>query len=90
VSGKLLSGYDLILTMQNSQKEALQCEFPALSEHIYLFSNVVERGSYDIPDVPHSEQEVMEIGLELSELTRRGRDRICVLARALCNKRQWA
>ena len=32
----------------------------------------------------------MEIVLELSELIRRGRDRICVLATALSNKRQLA
>jgi protein-tyrosine phosphatase len=90
VSYQLLSDYDLILVMQSSQKEALQSEFPALSERIYLFSNVVERGSYDIPDSFRSDQEVLEIGLELSELIRRGRDRICVLASAIYNKRAWA
>lgn len=90
VSEKLLSQYDLILTMQNSQKEALQCEFPALADRIYLLSYVVERGSYDIPDTYHSEREVMEIGRELRELLRRGRDQICVLARANYNRRQWA
>jgi protein-tyrosine phosphatase len=90
VSYQLLADYDLILVMQSSQKEALQSEFPDLSERIYLFSNVVERGSYDIPDSYRSEEEVLEIGLELSELIRRGRDRICVLASAIHNKRAWA
>ena len=89
VSYRMLADHDLILVMQSSHKEALQSEFPDLSERIYLFSNVVERGSYDIPDSYRSEQEVMEIGLELDELIRRGRDRICVLATALFNKRQW-
>jgi protein-tyrosine phosphatase len=89
VSYRLLSDYDLILVMQSSQKEALQSEFPDLSERIYLFSNVVERGSYDIPDSFRSEEEVLEIGLELSELIRRGRDRICILATAIHNKRMW-
>jgi protein-tyrosine-phosphatase len=90
VSELLLSQYDLILTMQNSQREALKCEFPAVVERIFLLSKVVERGCYDIPDTYHSEREVMEIGLELNDLLRRGRDQICVLARANYNKRQWA
>jgi protein-tyrosine-phosphatase len=87
VNGQLLAGYDLILVMQSSQKEALQIEFPALADNIYLFSNVVERGSYDIPDLYGSEQEAMEVALDLNELIRRGRERICVLAGALHNER---
>ena len=87
VSRPLLSQYDLILTMQASQKEALQTEFPDLADSIYLLSDVVERGSYDIPDLHHSAQEAMGVGLELNELLRRGRQRICVLAVALYNAR---
>ena len=87
VSRELLAEYDLILTMQSSQKEALEAEFPAFGDWIYLFSNVIERGSYDIPDLHGSEQEAMEVGLKLNELIRRGRERICVLAGALHNER---
>ena len=87
VSGSLLDEYDLILVMQASQKEALESEFPALADRVYLLSNVVERGTYDIPDTSVTEHEVVEVGLELSELIRRGRDRICVLARAIYNGR---
>jgi protein-tyrosine-phosphatase len=87
VNGNLLCQYDLILAMQSSQVEALQAEFPALADSIYLFSNVVERGSYDIPDLHRSEQEVMQVGQDLNELIRRGRERICVLAGALHNGR---
>ena len=87
VNGQMLSEYDLILVMQSSQKEALQSEFPARADSIYLFSNVVERGAYDIPDLYGSEQEAMEVGLDLNELIRRGQERICVLAGALHNKR---
>jgi protein-tyrosine-phosphatase len=87
VNGKLLAESDLILVMQSSQKEALQVEFPALADRIYLFSNVVERGAYDIPDRYSSEQEAMEVALDLNELIRRGRERICVLAGALHNER---
>ena len=88
VSHHLLSGSDLILVMQSSQKEALQVEFPALADNIYLLSNVVERGFYDIPDLYSSEREAMEVALDLNELIRRGRERICVLAGALHNERQ--
>jgi protein-tyrosine-phosphatase len=88
VSGQLLSEYDLILVMQASQKEALQHEFPGISDRIYLFSNVAERGSYDIPDSLGSADEILEVSLELDELLRRGLERICVLAGALHNGRK--
>ena len=87
VSGRLLSEHDLILVMQASQKEALLTEFPELEERVYLFSDVVERRSYDIPDSPKSEQGVQEIGAELHALIRRGLNYICVLATYLHNTR---
>jgi protein-tyrosine-phosphatase len=88
VSGELLSEYDLILVMQAGQKEALLSEFPFLEEYIYLFSHVVERGSYDIPNSFGSEQEVVEVGAEMDELIRRGLRYISVLALALHNQRE--
>ena len=87
VSRRLLSEHDLILVMQASQKEALLSEFPELEEHIYLFSDVVERRSYDIPDLSGSEQGVQEISAELDALIRRGLNYICVLATSLHNTR---
>jgi protein-tyrosine phosphatase len=87
VSAQLLSEHDLILVMQESQKEALQSEFPHLNEYIYLLSHVVELGTYDIPDTFGSLQEVMEVCAEMNELIRRGLRYICVLAVALHNKR---
>jgi protein-tyrosine-phosphatase len=87
VNRQLLSEYDLILVMQASQKEALQNEFPPLREYIHLFSNVMERGSYDIPDALNTDQEVAEISMEMNELIRRGLTNICVLATALHNQR---
>lgn len=88
LSEELLCEYDLILVMQASQQEALRSEFPDLEEHIYLFSHVVERGSYDIPDTFGSEQEVLEIAAEMDGLIRRGVRHIGVLAVALHNQRQ--
>jgi protein-tyrosine-phosphatase len=87
VEGSLLSGYDLILVMQASQKEALLSEFPYLEEYVYLFSYVLERGAYDIPDTFGSEGEVLEVAAEMDELIRRGLRYIVVLASALHNQR---
>ena len=90
VNGQLLAEYDLILVMQASHKEALQIEFPSLSDRIYLLSHVVERGSYDIMDSLGSEQEVTDIVLEMITLIQNGSRYICVLATALHNKRNRA
>lgn len=87
VSGQLLSEYDLILVMESGHKEALQSEYPSLGDRIYLLSNVVERGSYGIPDTMGSVQEVMEIGRDLNHLVRKGLERIWVLATALHNQK---
>ena len=73
--------------MQAGHREALQIEFPETGERIYLLSEVVERRSYDIPDVLDSEEAILEVSRELYELVRRGRDSICVLASYLHNTR---
>jgi protein-tyrosine-phosphatase len=85
---QLMTGYDLILVMQASQREALWIEFPGQREHIYLLSDVVERRTYDIPDSKESDESILEVCAELQELIRRGRDSICVLATYLYNSRQ--
>ena len=87
VHGSMLSEYDLIVVMQESHKEALLSEFPDLHEHIYLFSRVVDLGSYDIPDDYGSVQEVMGVIAVMNELIRRSLRYICVLTIALHNKR---
>lgn len=85
VSAELLAGYDLILVMQASQKEALQSEFPALVERIYLLADVVERRTFDIPDTSTSLQGVMDVSADLDDLIRRGLQSICILATYLHN-----
>jgi len=83
----MLTAYDLILVMQASQVEALRSEFPALNEHIYLLSHVLELRSYDFPDLSGSEQEVAEVSADLNALLRRGLDGVCILATYLHNLR---
>ena len=87
---EMLKAYDLILVMQSSQKEALQVEFPSLYEHIYLLSHVLERRTYDFPDLSESGQEVAEVSADLNLLVRQGLDHICVLACYLHNIRENA
>jgi len=44
-----LASYDLILTMEQSHKEALQIEFPAVRGRVYLLSEMLGI-TYDVPD----------------------------------------
>jgi protein-tyrosine-phosphatase len=83
---ELLAEYDLVLVMQASHREALLSEYPALDDKVYLFSNVVERGSYDMPDALGSKGEVADVISEMNSLIRRGLRYICVLATSLHNK----
>ena len=40
VTAEMLSGYQLILTMEPGQKEALQVEFPAIAERVFLLGEM--------------------------------------------------
>ena len=90
VSRALLASHDLIVVMQSSQREALLTEFPELDDHIYLFSNVVERRTYDISDAVGSAREMLELISELDTLIGRGLESFCVLAASLHNARHIA
>lgn len=87
VCGNLLSRFDLVLVMEANQKEALQIEFPACYEQIYLLSHVIERRQYDIPDLSDSFQGILDVCADLDELIRRGLKNICVLATYVHNFR---
>lgn len=45
----LIDSFDLIITMERSQKEALKAEFPHKANRIYLLSEVIDQ-VYDIKD----------------------------------------
>lgn len=87
ISADLLAGYDLIVVMQSSQREALLTEYPHLQERVYLLSDIAERRTYDIPDALGSQQEMLEVVTELEALIRRGLESLCVLATSLSNAR---
>jgi len=41
INEEIIQSFDLILTMENGQKEALRMEFPEFSDRIYLLSEMV-------------------------------------------------
>jgi len=41
VTRELLQSFNLILTMEEGQKEALQIEFPELAHRVYLLSEMI-------------------------------------------------
>ena len=49
VNREMLRSFDLILTMEKGQKEALKVEFPEVSGRVYLLSEIVGK-SHDIRD----------------------------------------
>jgi protein-tyrosine phosphatase len=50
VDGTMLAGYDLILTMEQGQKEALQVEFPEIASRTYLLAEMIGGVPFDVPD----------------------------------------
>jgi protein-tyrosine-phosphatase len=49
VTRELIDRFDLILTMERNQKEALSVEFPHKAKRIYLISEMIGL-VYDVPD----------------------------------------
>ena len=50
VNQEIIQSFDLILTMQNGQKESMQFEFSDVSDHIFLLSEMVNE-KHDIDDL---------------------------------------
>lgn len=72
VSGALLDRYDLILTMEAGQQEALQIEFPHRRGHIYLLSELTGP-RYDVDDpIGGSPEEYAATVRRLERLIREG------------------
>jgi protein-tyrosine phosphatase len=82
VSHRLLSEYNLILTMESGHKEALQAEFPDQAGKIYMLSEMVGR-RYDIAD-PYggSLLDYRDAAREIEQILTQGYARIVELAGA--------
>lgn len=82
VSAELLQAAALILVMEGGQKEALQLEFPATRERLFLLSEMSHRLAYDIPDPARKPADSQKIGQEIVRLVERGFEQILRQANA--------
>ncbi len=79
INAELVQNADLILVMEQGQKEALQAEFPENAHKVHLMSEAATGVSYDIPD-PGLSSNAGEIHVEINELIHAGFARICAMA----------
>jgi protein-tyrosine-phosphatase len=49
VNEEILNGFDLVLTMERGQKEAIKIEFPSSAENVYMISEMIGK-RFDIRD----------------------------------------
>ena len=85
ITADLLQESDLVVVMEQGQKEALQAEFKAHRQKVVLLSEVAEGSSYDIAD-PVTDPETVEVGPQICRLIQTGFETIC--ARAIENSQQ--
>ena len=80
INGALLEQFDLILAMEQNQKEALRIEFPGISPRIFLLSEMI--GSvYDIKDPMSGDfSDFQNTAEEIEDILEKGFDRIRELA----------
>lgn len=77
VSAEQLARYDLILTMEAGQAEALRIEFPEAAPRVQLFSAAAGSGG-DVADPIGRPLEVYQaVAAEIEALIEQGFDRLC-------------
>jgi protein-tyrosine-phosphatase len=81
VNRQLLRSFNLILTMEQGQKEALRIEFPEVADRVYVLSEMAGE-VHDIAD-PYdgSLADHKQMARDIDYWLRRGFQRICQLAR---------
>lgn len=82
ITPQMVRNADLILVMEQDQKEALQVEFPMCRHKIALLTEVVEGESYDILDPMKYPGHV--VGFHIKQLITTGLDRIAARASRGC------
>ncbi len=81
VSAGLIHCFDLILTMEQGQKEALRAEFPEYAGRVYLLTEMVGM-KFDVPDpIGGSLADFRETAGEIDMLIEKGFEKISSLAR---------
>ena len=78
ITGQLMQEADLIIVMEEGQREALRSEFRQSAQKIHLLSEATSGSSYDIPD-PAASMAGAEVPGEIDELIHSGFEKICAL-----------
>jgi protein-tyrosine-phosphatase len=72
-----LQKYDLILTMERSQRDVLRVEYPEVAERIVTMSEAMTGYDYDIADPPgHTAAAVRSTARDINDLLNRGASRL--------------
>jgi len=87
IDQKLLNEFDLIIVMEIGQKEAISSEFPSVAGRLYLLSEIVDDISYDIPDPTNPGINPTDIGREIYNLIKEGKENILDLAESISKYR---
>lgn len=78
IDAELVRAADLILVMEQGQKEAIRSEFPESAGKMQLISEATTGVAYDVPD-PVGPADGTNVAAELSEMIHAGFERICAL-----------
>lgn len=72
-----LGDYDLILTMERGQRDALRAEYPQFAARIVTISQALTGYDYDVEDPPgHTQAAVRATARQLADLVERGAPRL--------------
>ena len=80
VSQEMLNSFNLILTMENGQKESLQVEFPQIRQRVYLLSEVAGRSRDTKDPIGLPMDEYQMTADEIEGILRKGLETIVNLA----------
>lgn len=80
VSADFLKEFDLILTMEAGHKEALQFEFPAIGDRVYMLSEMIGKEEPVADPYGGQEKNYESTAQLLDQIIARGMDQITLLA----------
>jgi protein-tyrosine phosphatase len=83
VSSELVTQFDLVLVMEQGQKEALLIEFPEMHGKIYMLTEISKGPVFDIPDpILNPDVSCLDVAKEISRLITDNFQDICQRAKA--------
>lgn len=78
ITSRLMKDADLIVVMEQGQKESLAADFPGQADKVHLLSEATSGMTYDVSDPVMSPSDA-DVPREISDLINAGFDRICAL-----------